>query len=80
VLVVGRVPASGTVNVFADEGRAKARRDYLRGAAKAAFADAAAAEYDYISGPILLRVSHNLTPAQVAGYQAALDKITDAVG
>ena len=71
------VPAGGTVEVFADETKAKARRDYLRGAAKAA---SAATEYDYVFGPILLRVSSNLTPAQAAEYQTALDKITGAGG
>ena len=40
----------------------------------------AAAEYDYLAGPILLRVSHTLTPFQAAQYQAALDKITGARG
>lgn len=78
--VVGGVPAGGTVEVFADEAKAKARLEYLRGAAKAASADAAAAEYDFISGPILLRVSHNLNPGQATVYQTALDKITGAVG
>ncbi len=78
--VVRGVPAGGTVEVFADETKAAARRDYLRGAAQAAAAGAAAAEYDYISGPILLRISHSLSPTQAAEYQAALNKITGAGG
>ncbi|MGI8817072.1 MAG: hypothetical protein ACR2G2_17795 [Pseudonocardia sp.] len=78
--VVGGVPAGGSVEVFADKSKAEARRDYLRGAAVAESATAAAAEYAYVSGPILLRVSHNLTPFQAAEYQAALDKITGVLG
>jgi hypothetical protein len=72
--LIGGVPAGGSVEVFADESKAKARRDYLRDAARA---ESAAAEYDYVSGPILLRVSHNLEPGQAAEYQTALAKITD---
>lgn len=74
--VVGGVPAGGTVKVFGDESQATARRVHLQNAAISAGAASAAAEYDYISGPVLLRVSHNLTPAQAAGYSAALDEIT----
>jgi len=74
--VVGGVPAGGTIEVFADESQATARRDYLQNAAVAVAAASAAAEYDYISGPILLRVSHNLTPMQAAAYRAALNEIT----
>lgn len=73
--VVGGVPAGGTVEVFTDESKATARRDYLLGAAMAASAASAAAEYDFVSGPILLRVSHSLTPSQAAEYKTALDKI-----
>lgn len=74
--VVGGVPAGGSVEVFADEAKAKARRDYLKGAAKSAGAAAAAAEYDFFSGPVLLRVSHNLTPEQAGEYESALDHLT----
>jgi hypothetical protein len=60
------------VEVFADGPKAQARRDYLREAGKA---ESVAPEYDYLRGPILLRVSHNLAPDQAAAYEAALDKI-----
>ena len=32
-------------------------------------------EYDYVSGPVLLRVSQYLTPTQAKGYQHALAKL-----
>src|ERR1700712_5042015 len=73
--VVGGVPAGDSVEVFADEAKAKAREAYLKEAAKSAGAAGAAAEYDFFSGPILLRVSHNLTPEQAGQYESALDHL-----
>ena len=35
----------------------------------------AAVEYDYTSGPVLVRVARPLTPAQAAEYQKALADI-----
>ena len=32
-------------------------------------------EYDYLNGPVLLRVSQDLTPTQAKGYQRALAKL-----
>jgi endonuclease YncB( thermonuclease family) len=59
----------GSVEVFADEDAATVRRDYLQEIGKRA---PIFSEYDYQSGPVLLRVSHLLTPQQAAGYEAAL--------
>ncbi len=42
-------------------------------------APALGAEYDYVAGAILLRVSGQLTPAQARRYKAAFAAITGAV-
>jgi hypothetical protein len=70
--VMGGVPAGGSVEVFADGSKVKTRRDYLREAAKA---ESLAPEYDYVSGPILLRLSPNLSSDQAAEYETALSEI-----
>lgn len=36
----------------------------------------ALAEYNFVHGTILVRVSHSLTPAQAAAYKAAVDKLS----
>lgn len=59
----------GSVEVFADAAGAKARADYIQAVAKGL---PLAAEYDYQSGPVLVRVSRFLTPAQAGEYEAAL--------
>lgn len=59
----------GSVEVFPDEAGAKGRADYIQAVTKSF---PAAAEYDYVAGPVLVRVSHLLTPDQAKEYQAAV--------
>jgi hypothetical protein len=63
---VGR---GGSVEAFPDEQAAQNRSKYLQAVA-ASFP--AAVEYDYTSGPVLVRVGKILTPAQASEYQKAL--------
>ncbi|MDT7664569.1 MAG: hypothetical protein QOD04_4125 [Pseudonocardiales bacterium] len=63
----------GSVEVFADEDAATTRRNYLQEIGKRA---PIFSEYDYQSGPVLLRISHLLTPQQGAEYEAALPGAT----
>jgi hypothetical protein len=63
----------GSVEVFADEGAATTRRNYLQEIGKRA---PLFTEYDYQNGTALLRVSHQLTPAQAAEYEAALKMVS----
>jgi hypothetical protein len=60
----------GSVEVFPDARSATSRRDYIQqiGEASPVFA-----KYDYLSGPVLVRVSRNLTPAQAGDYESALN-------
>jgi hypothetical protein len=62
----------GSVEVFADEDAATARRNYLQEIGKRA---PLFTEYDYQNGPALLRISRQLTPAQAAGYESALKTV-----
>lgn len=66
------VAVGGSVEVFADGQGAQARMKYIQ-AITAGFPTAA--EYDYASGPVLVRVGKTLTPAQASEYQKALDGI-----
>lgn len=62
----------GIVEVFADGDAAAARVDSLR---KTVTNRPGPSEYDYLQGPIVLRVSKLLTPSQAAEYQKALTGI-----
>jgi hypothetical protein len=68
----GSVAAGGSVEVFADEDRAVSRKDYVDGIGQAA--PALANEYSYLDGPVLVRVSGQLTPSQAAEYEAAVQQ------
>lgn len=59
----------GSVEVFETEAAAEKRAEYIRkiGESMPTFA-----EYDYVQGPVLLRVSKILTPTQAKGYEEAL--------
>ncbi|MFF9178669.1 hypothetical protein [Streptomyces sp. NPDC014793] len=59
----------GAVEVFGTAGDAKARSDYIQSVTKSM---PALAEYHYLDGPVLVRVSHYLTPKQAGEYKAAL--------
>lgn len=60
----------GSVEVWPDGAGALKRARYI-----AAIGAPIANEYDYVAGPVLLRVSGNLTPAQAAPYAHALTKV-----
>jgi hypothetical protein len=65
------VDAGGSVETFASKSDAKRRYDFVSALGKTALF----AEYDYLEGTVLLRVSHNLTPAQAKAYERALRKV-----
>ncbi|MGW3556291.1 hypothetical protein ACWDNT_02755 [Streptomyces sp. NPDC000963] len=69
--VVGAEPGSiglgGAIEVFATAADAQARADYIQNVTKGM---PALAEYDFVSGTVLIRVSHYLTPTQAADYKA----------
>jgi hypothetical protein len=64
----GSVDLGGEVEVFGDAASAKARAKYIQTVTKSL---PALAEYDYVHGAVLVRVSHYLTPAQAGGYKSA---------
>jgi hypothetical protein len=63
----------GSVEVFPDAAGAKTRSEYIQTIAKSL---PFAAEYDYLKGGILVRVSRLLTPEQAKEYDAALQSIS----
>ena len=66
----GSVDLGGAIEVFASPANATARAKYIQTITQTM---SALAEYDYVHGTVLVRVSHYLTPAQAAGYKAAAD-------
>jgi Tfp pilus assembly protein PilW len=66
------VQRGGAIEAFGTPTAAKARADYIQAASKTI---PALAEYDYVHGPTLIRVSHYLTPAQAAEYEKAAGKL-----
>lgn len=66
----GSVDRGGSVEVYADEAGAAARKKYIDDTMKAA--PILGSEYSYVTGPVLLRVSQQLTPEQAAEYERAL--------
>lgn len=69
----GDVDFGGAIEVFPNASDAQARATYIQTVTKSM---PAAAEYDYIHGTVLVRVSHYLTPAQAADYKRAAAKLT----
>ncbi|MCY0917005.1 hypothetical protein OS965_02290 [Streptomyces sp. H27-G5] len=65
------VQRGGSIETFATPAEAKARADYIQAATQTI---PALAEYDYLHGPTLLRVSHYLTPGQAGEYKQAIEK------
>ncbi|MFF8931591.1 hypothetical protein ACF1AO_30490 [Streptomyces longwoodensis] len=59
----------GAVEVFGSADDAKARSEYIQSVTKSM---PMLAEYHYLDGPVLVRVSHFLTPQQAGEYGAAL--------
>ncbi|MBG0830497.1 hypothetical protein HS041_22305 [Planomonospora sp. ID67723] len=70
----GDVGRGGSVEVFADAGEAEERAEYISGIAKSS---PLFAEYDYVKGNVVVRVSKELPPADAAAFEAALDKIVE---
>ena len=66
----GDVERGGAIEAFANPADAAARAKYIQAVTKSM---PALAEYDYVHGSILVRVSHNLTPDQAAAYKTAAD-------
>jgi len=69
----GDVDFGGSVEVFASEDAARKRMDYIQ--AVLGSDSPFGAEYDYVRGGVLLRVTGTLTPDQAAAYEAALSGI-----
>ncbi|WP_030172692.1 hypothetical protein [Streptomyces sp. NRRL S-813] len=69
----GDVDRGGAIEVFGSPSDAKARADYIQTATKSM---PALAEYDYVHGKVLVRVSHYLTPKQAAAYKTAADGLS----
>ncbi|MFB7359422.1 hypothetical protein [Streptomyces gardneri] len=68
----GSVELGGSIEVFTTAADAQARADYIRKVTKGT---PMLVEYDYVSGPVLVRVSRYLTPTQAAGYKAGTESI-----
>lgn len=68
----GDVERGGAIEVFADPAAATARAKYIQTVTQSL---PALAEYDYVHGTVVVRVSHYLTPEQAGQYKAAADKL-----
>ncbi|MGV4980967.1 hypothetical protein ACVB8X_29570 [Streptomyces sp. NRAIS4] len=69
----GDVERGGAVEVFAGSSDAQSRAKYIQAVTKSM---PALAEYDYVHGTVLVRVSHDLTPKQAAAYKTAADGLS----
>lgn len=69
----GDVERGGAIEVFADPTDAEARAKYIQTVTQSL---PALAEYDYVHGTVLVRVSHYLTPKQAGEYEAALKQLS----
>jgi hypothetical protein len=68
------VAEGGSVEVYPTHAGAVRRAVYIETISQAV--PIVGAEYDYVSGGVLLRVSGNLTPAQAGQYEQALQAVT----
>jgi hypothetical protein len=68
----GDVELGGAIEVFGSPDDAKARAKYIQTVTKSM---PGLAEYDYVHGSIVVRVSRFLTPAQAGEYKAAAAKL-----
>lgn len=66
------VTRGGGIEVFANHDDAQTRADYIQTVTKGL---PALSEYDYVSGSVVVRVSHLLTPDQAAEYKAAAARL-----
>ncbi|MGX1480386.1 UNVERIFIED_CONTAM: hypothetical protein RKD50_009194 [Streptomyces canus] len=72
----GALERGGAIEVFAGPSDAKARADYIHTVTKSM---SALAEYDYVHGTVLVRVSHYLTPDQAAEYEVAANGLGESL-
>ena len=70
----GDLSLGGSVEVFASSDDAEQRADYIQ---KIAQSSPMFTEYTYARGPVVVRVSKELTPTDAAAYEAALGKIVE---
>jgi hypothetical protein len=63
------IERGGSIEVFPDADLAKGRADYIQGVLKNS---GLGAEYDYLRGPVLVRVTGNLSPSKARDYEVAL--------
>lgn len=66
----GDVERGGAIEVFGSPADAQARAKYIQAVTKSL---PMLAEYDYVHGAVLVRVSHYLTPDQAGAYKTAAD-------
>jgi hypothetical protein len=66
------VSSGGSVEVFASKADAKRRFDFIAAVTRS---PAVFAEYDYLEGTVLLRLSHRLTRAQATRYATAVRRL-----
>lgn len=64
------IERGGSVEVYPDAEGAKQRADYIQAIGKSS--SALANEYDYLKGPVLVRVTGILPPSKAKDYQVAL--------
>ncbi|MGW4560862.1 hypothetical protein ACWEN3_00185 [Streptomyces sp. NPDC004561] len=69
----GDVERGGSIEAFATSTDAQTRAKYVEAVTESM---PALAEYDYVHGNVLVRVSHDLTPRQAAGYRTAADGLS----
>ena len=62
----------GVIEVYTTEAAARARAAYLQETSKAA--PILGTEYDYVRGPVLLRITGDVTPSVAAQFEAAFLK------
>ena len=63
------IERGGSIEVFPDADLAKGRAEYIQGVLKNS---GLGAEYDYVHGPVLVRVTGNLSPSKAQDYERAL--------
>ena len=63
------IERAGSIEVFPDADLAKGRAEYIQGVLKSS---GLGAEYDYLQGPVLVRVTGNLSPSKARDYERAL--------
>ncbi len=63
------IERGGSIEVFPDAHLAKGRAEYIQGVPKNS---GLGAEYDYLHGPVLVRVTGNLSSSRAQDYERAL--------